>query len=157
MGVSVPLALWNWRTFSWWARASLGIASTLFFVVLGIRMLLYLSSEWQWLALALIGYLVALGMPVASPSLSQVVWRELVTPTTKIGRALMVVAIGVLPIAGVLGASIGLHARGLGNLRAAMGIGAFLALSGSMVWAFSISHQFWPERPWRVHRNKGRP
>ena len=152
VAIAIPVAMRNWRTYSWWARTSLGVVTSLFFLVLGARMLLALSAEWSWLILALAGYGVALAIPAVWPKLSGLVWRELVTPRTKAGRAMMALGLSVLPIAGVLGASIGLFARRLGYWRPVMVVGACLALSGSIIWAFAISHQFWPERPWRAAR-----
>ena len=153
VAIAIPVALWNWRTYAWWSRASLGILSSLFFFILGSRIVLTLSEpDWLWLLPCVAGYALAVTIPVFNPGLSNLIWRELVTPRTRLGRVAMALGLSLLPISGVLGASIGLFARRLGTLRPAMGIGAALVLSAAIIWAFAVSHQFWPERPWRAAR-----
>jgi hypothetical protein len=121
----------------------------LFFFVMGTRAITSLSRDgWPWVIPGVIGYLSALSLPALGPGISALVWRELMAPQTRIGRAAMAVGLSLLPIAGVLGASTGLSARRLGIARPVMVIAAILALSGAIIWVFSVSHQLWPERPW---------
>lgn len=147
--LGVVLALWNWRTYGWWARAGLSAVTSLVFHFLGARFTLALTDcAWRWILPGSAAFLVAWMVPALWPRVADILWREQNTPVSKFGRAFLISSISLAPIAGVIGASAGLFARRLGIMRPVFSMTAALALLVSVGMAFAFSYQLWPERPW---------
>ena len=73
-------------------------------------------------------------------------------PQTKVGRAVFAIALGLAPVAGVIGAIFGMTSSRLGKLRQVYIFGAPTATFVAAAFAFAISYQLWPHRPWAQDR-----
>ena len=147
--LGVTFTLWNWRTYSWWARAGLAVVTCLGIFSMGVRFTLALTDiDWRWILPALAAILFSLITPIAWPSAAHVVWREQTAPVTRLGRILLVASVSLASVAGVLGASAGIFARRMGAIEPVLSVTAALAFLVSSGMAFTFSYQLWPERPW---------
>ncbi|MGH2621927.1 MAG: hypothetical protein ACRDHG_15350 [Anaerolineales bacterium] len=149
---SVPViiaAMWSWWTYSWWARLSVQALVTLQFLAIAARCwTLVIGISWVWLVPILSAYLLAWALPALNPRLSAILWREQWTPQTRVGRALLGLALAIGPSAGVLGASFGMFGNRFGETSIVVAVMAALSSSVAIGFAFAISYQLWPERPW---------
>jgi hypothetical protein len=139
-----------WRTNVWWTLVAYTQVVALHFVGLAVVGLAYARRfSWTWLLPVGALYFTALAMPVVARRLSDFLWREMTTPLTRIGRGCLAVGLVVLPIAGVLGGSVGLWARRWGLVQVIMPLGmGCLGIMAATIVAFSFSYQLWPLRPW---------
>lgn len=103
---------------------------------------------WVWLVPILAAYLLAWMLPALKPRLSALLWQEQMAPETRIGRAVLAISLSLAPVAGVLGASMGMFASRLGEISASLIIGGTLMTMSSIGFAFAAAYQLWPERPW---------
>lgn len=159
IGLAIPAmlaAVWNWWTYHWWARLTLAILWTLQFLSIAARAWAgAIPVAWVWLAPILSAYLLAWMLPALKPTLSSFLWREQTAPQTRFGRAFMTVMITLAPVAGVLGASIGMFGSRFGETTFVLLVGASLGSMVSIGFAFTAAYQLWPERPWA--KDEGEP
>ena len=145
----VIAAMWNWWTYSWWTRFAVQALVTIQFLAIASRgWILAMGITWIWLVPVFSAYLLAWAMPVLNPRLSAILWREQMTPQTRVGRIVLGLALAIGPSAGVLGASLGMYGNRFGQASAVVAVGSALASFVAIQLAFVISYQLWPERPW---------
>ena len=153
--VATAASLWNWRTYAWAARSATSMILSLMIFLLASRSLAsVLGPMWMSVLLLLLVYLVSWLLPIVAPRLSARIWREQMTPQTRLGRGCLALSIAVAPVAGVLGASVGLFGHRFGQGDAIYLVGGLLAWVGALGISFAASHQLWPERPWGVGQSK---
>ncbi len=154
--LSVPVilaSLWSWWTYSWWARlASAGLWTIQFLAIAARAWELILGITWISAGPILIAYLLAWTMPILKPRISAFLWREQTAPQTRGGRTLLGLALAIGPSAGVLGAAVGLFGSRSGNLEATLAFAATIFSIAAIGFAFAISYQLWPDRPWASNR-----
>jgi len=142
-------SMWAWRTYNWWARLVAPALWTILILAIAARgWMLVMGISWIWLVPMLSAYLLAWTMPALNARLSVVLWREQTTPRTRAGRALLVLALAFGPSAGVIGASVGMFGSRFGETESAILAIAALSSAVAIGFAFAISFQLWPERPW---------
>ena len=151
--VGVVASLWNWRTYDWQARFLTVSIWSLMLLALSVRSLTRLISPW-WVAVAILGatYLLSWALPVRAPTISALLWREQSTPQTRIGRWFLAACIALLPIAGVLGANIGMFGNRFGQDTFVLAVAGLLGLVAALAVSFAASYQLWPLRPWANRR-----
>jgi len=138
-----------WWNFSWWARLAGAALWTLEIFAIAIRgWILVMGTTWIWVVPISSAYVLAWALPALNPRLSKILWREQWTPQTRLGRALLGLALAIGPSAGVLGASLGLFGGRFGETATVVAVGAALASFAAISIAFALSYQIWPERPW---------
>jgi len=148
--IGVVASIWNWRSYDWLARFLTAAVWSLMLLALSARSLTRVINPW-WLAVAaLVGtYLLAWALPPSAPGVSALLWREQTTPQTRIGRWFLAACIALLPIAGVLGANIGMFGNRFGQAEVVFTLAGSLGLIAALAVSFAASYQLWPERPWR--------
>ena len=147
--LAILAVMWSWWTYSWWARLAAPAIWTMQILAIGARgWTLVIGMSWVWLVPILSAYLLAWVMPAINPHQSDMIWREQTTPQTRTGRALLGLALGIGPSAGVLGASIGMFGSRFGEKESVLLAIAALSSAVAIGIAFAISYQLWPERPW---------
>ncbi|MFV2045675.1 MAG: hypothetical protein ACC700_20905 [Anaerolineales bacterium] len=149
---SVPViiaAMWSWWTYNWWARlATPGLWTILILAIAARAWMLVMGVTWIWLVPILSAYLLAWAMPALNPRASAILWREQMTPQTRVGRVIMGLTLAIGPSAGVIGASVGIFGSRFSETESVILVMAVLASAVAIGFAFAISFQFWPERPW---------
>jgi len=147
--LAIPVGLWNWWTYNWWARLTILLLWTVQILLLASRGWSQLIPIiWIWLVPILGAYVVAWLLPALNPVLSGVLWREQWCPETRMGRAIMGVVLAVGPSAGVLGASFGLYGSRFGEANLVYLALATLGSMAAIGIAFANAYVLWPERPW---------
>lgn len=155
--VAVVAALWSWWNYEWWARFIVtGIWTLMFFAMTARAWTAIVPSLGLWLVPFVITYLLSWALPIISPSLSEFLWREQTTPQTKLGRFLLAAGLSLAPVAGTLGAIIGMFGSRFGELSGTLLIIAILGSIATVIITFSVSYQLWPERPWAIAKTKER-
>jgi hypothetical protein len=152
--VAVIVAFWNWMTYDWWAR--LAISAILSLQVLGITARAWLGvppSIWPWLFPTLLIYIAAWILPATMPRLSRLIWREQSAPQTRLGRALMALMIGLVPIVGGFGAGFGMFGSRFGEAQIVYIVLGILGTFSAAIISFATMYQLWPERPWAQKAN----
>lgn len=141
--------IWNWWTYSWWARFAVMVIWSLFLFGITIRAWMGIVSDtWAWLVPLLIAFILGWTLPIISPALSDFLWQEQTTPQTRTGRTLLAIGISIAPAAGAIGASIGMFGSRFGEIKGTLLILAILGTITNIVLPFIISYQLWPDRPW---------
>jgi hypothetical protein len=141
--------IWNWWNYDWWARLIMGGVWTLMIAAITARAwtsILPASRIWQ--VSLLFAFFLGWLLPAISPSLSKFLWQEQSTPQTRIGRGVLAICISIAPVAGAIGASIGMFGSRFGDSEVALLVGAGLGTVGTVIIPFAISYQLWPGRPW---------
>lgn len=138
------------HTRSWWALlfyTQITSLQVLSLAAVGLAHARGFSLVWL-LPVALV-YLLATGLPPISSRFSAALWRELTTPTTRLGRGCLALGLAALPVAGVVGGVWGLWARRLHmtDLVFLVGMGGLGTLAATLA-GFSFSYQLWVWRPW---------
>ncbi len=145
----VIAVMWSWWTYNWWARLAAPALWTILILATATRAwFLLIGITWIWMVPILSAYLLAWATPALNPRVSAVLWREQVAPQTRVGRALLVLALAIGPSAGVIGASVGLFGSRFGETEAVILAIAALSSAVAIGFAFAIAYQLWPERPW---------
>ncbi len=146
---TTAVCVWAWATYNWWARvATAALLSIQWLVIAARSWLLVVASPWMLLVPVLLAYLLAWALPALDPRLSVILWREQTAPQTRIGRALLVLALAVGPSAGVIGASLGMFGSRFGESESVLLAMVVLSSAVGFGFAFAASYQIWPERPW---------
>jgi hypothetical protein len=158
-GVMVALvAMWNWWSYNWWSRITLGVFWSLQIMAITVRSWSSLSDAlWIWLLPLLGGYIVAWTLPSITPALSNLLWREQTAPQTRFGRIFFGLTLSIAPVAGVLGASFGMYGSRSGEIDLTLMVIGSLCSLGAIGFAFAFSYQLWPKRPWAQVVQKGEP
>lgn len=78
------------------------------------------------------------------------------TPQTRIGRVLLAIGISIAPVAGTIGASIGMFGSRFDDIKGTLLFIAVLGTIGSLFLPFTFPYQLWPERPWATEKTKER-
>lgn len=151
--IAVVFSLWNWEVYSWASRITLGALWSIQFFTIGIRSWFQVYPT-IWLYPIVSIYLLAWTLPAIDPTVSKFLWREQNTPQTRLGRILVSSALSLAPVAGALGASIGMFGSRFTGITGVYLISAPLSCSVAIGMAFSFAYQLWPIRPWANH-NKG--
>jgi len=152
--VGTGVAIWNWKYYHWPSRFASSFFWSLQVLTIGIRAWLEVYPR-IWLTPIIICYFLAWILPGLAPAFSKLLWREQNSPQTRLGRIILGVIISMAPVAGAVGASIGMFTTrfsGISGTYLIMGPG-FLILATSM--AFAFSYQIWPYTPWTRNENKG--
>ena len=79
--------------------------------------------------------------PALKPTLSSFLWREQTAPQTRLGQALLTTVITIVPVAGVLGASIGMYGSRFGETTFVLLVAASLGSVVSIGFAFAAAYQ----------------
>lgn len=140
-----------WRTPNWWMEVAYAVVWPLFFLGLGARLLAAIIPViWVWLIPLLAAYLLAWALPALNPALSALLWREQTAPQTRLGRGCLILMLPLAPVAGTIGASVGMFGSRFFEDRAPIYL--IMGMLGSIVaigMAFAFAYQYWPKRPWR--------
>lgn len=144
----VAAALWAWSTFNWWARLAVsGLWTVQVLIIVARVWSLVIGVTWIWMVPIFSAYLLAWVLPLLKPRLSAILWREQIAPQTRLGRTILILALGIGPSAGVLGAAAGMFGNRFGERGAVLAVigalGSFVAISA----ALAFSHQLWLIRP----------
>jgi hypothetical protein len=152
--VGTGVAIWNWRSFNWTSRFGASLIWSLQVLMIGIRAWLEVYPR-IWLLPILVCYCLAWILPGFAPVFSKLFWREQTAPQTRLGRIILGMFISLAPVAGAVGASIGMYTArfsGISGTYLIIGPG-FLILAIGM--AFAFSYQILPYTPWTQSENKG--
>jgi hypothetical protein len=130
--VGISSIVWASNRGSWWGRlVGIFIMSTMFLAV-GYRVWTsVIGSALIWFLPVLVIFLTVWLLPWIRPDLSKYLWMEQTAPESRAGRIIMGAALSILPVSGVLGASIGLFGTRNGDGQAQ-----------------AAAHRLWPECPW---------
>jgi hypothetical protein len=144
------LAAYNVKRDNWWTQVAGSAIWSIELMGAAVRGWdSVVSGFWVW-ALPIMGaYAAAWVLPIYARELSVKLWREQNAPQTKLGRVIMAIVLSVFPVAGVLGAQVGMYGTRAGHMDSVMLFIAVVASVTSIGLAFTISYQFWPKRPWR--------
>lgn len=84
------------------------LGSVLLIFLLGLR-LMEISVGLSWILMVglLPGFAIAIFLPFTSKGTSEFIYREQVTPQTKVGQKILILTLSSLPVLGVLGMTIG--------------------------------------------------
>jgi hypothetical protein len=130
----------------WGSMVGIFIISTEFLAV-GYRVWTsVIGSAWIWFLPVLAVFLILWLLPWIRPDLSKYIWVEQTAPESRAGRLIMRAALSILPVSGVLGASIGLFGSRNGGGQGIMIVAGLLMSVGGLAIAQAAAHQFWPER-----------
>ncbi len=131
-------------------RISEGLAAFVFtaqFLVIGLRAWsASVSVTRVWAFVVILAFLLAWGIPLLAPSLSEWLWREQKTPQTRVGRRLLGISLMILPAVGIIGASAGMLLARYGGGQTGWLIVAILATAVAIGWGQSASHQLFSAR-----------
>lgn len=154
--LAVLAAMWSWKTYSWWARVLTGILFTLEILALAARCWnMLLPNPWLWAPFIGVAYITAWLLPAVVPAFSAVFWREQIAPQTRAGRFILGVSLGLVPVVGVLGASVGMFSSRFGELAVTYLVIAILGSVTAPGLAFAFAYQVWPDRPWADQASAG--
>jgi len=148
-------AIW---TQDWWGQ--FGYINIWMLLVLGTGIRAWndvIPLPWLWLIVLPGFYILAWALPVIHPKLSAFLLREQLAPETNIGRGCMGWAIIIAPVAGGLGAVLGMYGSRYGQGKLVSLVGACLFTIVPLAIAQAVSHQFWPKRPWARSEKEGEP
>jgi hypothetical protein len=146
--VATMLLLVYWRTNHWWARVIFAEVWTLQLVGAGVGLATHVFPlSWTWLLPLAAVYLAALALPIVAPRTSRMLVREQAFPRTRLGRGCLAVSLALLPIGGILGASVGMNAGRFGWARIVIPFGALVLIVGATAYAHNIMHDSWRQRP----------
>jgi hypothetical protein len=91
-----------------------GNAYFLLFLTIGARAWYMIVGNiylWViWMTIILAAYILVWALPSLNPKLSALLWKEQYSPETRLGRAVLSISAGVLPIASTGGALFGMYA-----------------------------------------------
>ena len=140
--VGLLAAMWNLRAYSRSSRLATAIAWSLMVILLAARSLaLVIDPWWLWAVPLAALYFIAWALPAIRPGTSALLWREQTAPRTQLGRGCLALAIAMAPIAGALGASVGIFGSRFGmDGVVTLAVGG-LALMGALAISFSTSYQ----------------
>lgn len=99
-----------------------------------------------WLGPLLLAYVLIWILPFVWPKLSETIFHEQMAPTTRIGRHVFVLALGIAPAAGVLGASFGMYSARFGDTFFVWVVVGLLASFVTLSWGQSIAHQLFHQQ-----------
>ncbi|NIS82044.1 MAG: hypothetical protein GTO14_17975 [Anaerolineales bacterium] len=153
--VATIAAVWNWRSYNWWSRLTVGGLWTLQIMAIAARAFAEsLPNLWLWFVPTIGAYLLAWSLPALRPAISSLLWREQTAPQTRWGRAFLGLMIALAPVAGVLGASFGMYGSRFEEIKLTLIALASLASITAIGIAFALAYQLWPERPWAKNEAK---
>jgi len=154
--IATVAAVWNWRTGIWWARFSVTFLGSLQFLAISMRAWNgAVPIVWVWIFPILGAYLIAWALPAISPAVSSFLWREHTVPQTRLGRLLLGLIITLGPVAGVLGASLGMFGSRSGEIGLSLAVlGSLMSITAISI-AFAVAYQLWPDRPWAQSEKEG--
>lgn len=144
---AVSIGIWNWKVYSWASRTTLSVLWSIQFLTIGFRSWTQVYPTF-WLYPMVGVYILAWILPAFYPSLARFLWREQTAPKTKIGRIILGLSLIMVPIAGVLGTSIGMFKARFEGIMGTYLIAGPLSFVAAIGMAFSFSYQLWPDRPW---------
>lgn len=147
------IAIWDWKVHTWISQLCLTSLWTLQLLTTGIRAWVF-ALPIIFVYPMVVGYLFAWTLPALYPEISKVLWREQTAPETRLGKILLGLSISLAPVAGALGASLGMFTsrfQGSNGLYLVVGP-SFIILS--IVFAFAFAYQLWPDRPWAGSRTE---
>lgn len=138
------------RSRSWWGRVAYFNSLLLLIMAFGVRAwLMVAGTVWPWMTILTAAYVLAWIVPILNPKLSEFLWKEQIAPETKLGQGVMNFSIRFLPLAGAIGASIGMYGSRSGHddfVALIIGFGSSIVSIGL---AQAFSHQLWQDNPWR--------
>jgi hypothetical protein len=94
-----------------------------------------------WSILLTFSFLIALLLPIISPSISKFLWREQIQPETFVGKNLLNIIILIAPIAGTLGASLRLIKGEVSEYPVTFFIFGVLSWFFATLMTFAMSYQ----------------
>lgn len=136
-------------TRSWYLQVAYVAIWSAMFVAIAVRgWAALLPYPWVWLTLHLVLYLAVWTLPAIASNLSAFLAREQTNPQTRFGIGCLRFSVPLLPLAGGIGAVIGLYGPryGLDNW-----VVLFISALGSAVGLGIVQyfgHHLWSERPW---------
>jgi hypothetical protein len=138
------------RSRSWWGRVAYFNTLLLLIMAIGVRAWLMIGGPvWIWTTILIAAYVLAWTVPILNPKLSELLWKEQIAPETRLGQGVMNFSITFLPLAGAIGASIGMYGSRSGHDDfVALFIGTVSSIV-SIALAQAFSHQLWQDNPWR--------
>jgi hypothetical protein len=143
------VAIFADRTSDWRAVVVYSSIFPSLFFALGARALIsQLSHAWIWISLLLACYLLAWLIPMITPRLSALLWREQTSPKTRLGVGCMSVFTRFSATIIALGPLTGMYLSRYGYGDVALlifGIGMCLV---AIIFGQIFSHQLWNKRPW---------
>lgn len=145
--LSVPIVIWNWKVYSKASRITLSTLWSLQVLIIGFKSWNQVYPPF-WLYPMSAAYILAWILPALDPALSKFLWREQTEPKTKIGRFILGLSLSLVPIAGVLGTSIGLFKSRFEGIMGTYLIAGPLAFVAAIGMTFSFSYQLWSDQPW---------
>ncbi len=151
--VGILVGIWNWKVYNWASKFTVSTLWSMQTLSIGIRAWVY-ALPTIWLYPMIGGYLFAWTLPALYPEISKVLWREQTAPETRLGKILLGLSISLAPVAGALGANLGMFTsrfQGLNGLYLVVGP-LFIILS--IGFAFAFAYQLWPDRPWAGSRTE---
>lgn len=150
---AVVIGIWNWKVYSCASRITLGALWSAQMLTIGI-------ISWTqvypplWVYPMVIAYIFAWTLPAFDPSFSKFLWREQTAPQTRLGRILLGLALSLAPIAGAVGAGVGMFGSRFDGTSRIYLISGPLFLVVAIGMAFSFAYQILPDCPW-ANLNKG--
>jgi len=149
MVAGVVVGSWGTQTKSWWSQMASVNLLMLSFLSLGIRFLAaVVPGTWVWLPLVLMGYLLALALPLVHPRLSEKLAREQIAPQTRFGRGCLAFSAAMLPAAGLSGYWLYEFSKRAGRQELAYVLGGVLGFVVAIGGTQYFTHHLWPKRPW---------
>jgi hypothetical protein len=110
--------------------------------------------SWSFVLISLAGVIYTALLPELNRKLSDVIYREQMAPTTKIGRWIYRILLAVGPVAGVVGALIGLHSGNIIQNKTFLIIFAFLSYLLALLMAFLVTYSYsHGNMEWKTRKN----
>jgi len=144
---AIPIALWNWKVYSWSSRLTISALWSIQVFIIGFRAWIQVYP-FYWLYLIFGAYLLAWILPAIYPSFSKLLWREQTAPQTKLGRVILSLSLSLVPVAGVLGSNVGIFRSRFEGIQGTYMIAGPLSFVAVILIVFSYSYQLWLDRPW---------
>ena len=142
---AIPIAIWNWKVYSKASRKTLTALLSIQILIIGFRSWNQVYSHF-WLYPMTGAYILAWFLPAIDPALSKLLWREQTAPKTKLGRLILGLSLSLVPVAGVLGSSIGMFRSRFEGITGMYLIAGPLSFVTAIAIAIS-SYQIWSDHP----------
>ena len=98
--------------------------------------------SWSFVLISLAGVVYMALLPVIDRKLSEVLYREQMAPTTKIGRWIYRILLAVGPAAGVIGAAFGLNSGDIYQDKQMLVVLSFMFYLLALLMAFLVTYSY---------------
>lgn len=140
---------------NWWIGVVTLLGMTFYFWGFAIRnFALITPGQGIWVSLIILSFLVVIFLPVFSPAISNLLWREQTEPQTVFGKKLLNILLLIAPVAGTLAASVRFIKTSANGYPISFFISGVFSWFIAIIMTFAFWYQVWQVRPWRNKKNR---